>query len=72
LVHGVEITESESGTEMNPETAANIAWCLMGAVMVGAALMYGFMYRFVSEAYEDGRQDTLRLRTTDRTRPASS
>ncbi len=40
--------------------AATIAWCLMGAVMVGMALMYACLHRLVTQAYEDGRQDLLR------------
>lgn len=39
--------------------AAAIAWCLIGAVMVGAVLMYGCMHRFITQAYEEGRQDSL-------------
>ncbi|MDX6326461.1 MAG: hypothetical protein QOK15_2815 [Nocardioidaceae bacterium] len=44
---------------MDVDTAANIAWCLLGAVMVGMVLMYGCMHRLISEAYEEGLQDSL-------------
>jgi len=44
---------------MDVDMAATIAWCLMGTVMVGMALMYGCMHRLLSQAYEQGRQDSL-------------
>ena len=44
---------------MDVDMAATIAWCLMGAAMVGAVLMYGCMHRLISQAYEEGRQDSL-------------
>jgi hypothetical protein len=43
--------------EIDADMAANIAWCLIGAVMVGVVLMYGFTHRLISEAYEKGWQD---------------
>ncbi len=46
-------------TEMDVDMAATIAWCLMGSVMVGAALMYACLHRLVTEAYEAGRQHHL-------------
>jgi hypothetical protein len=46
--------------EIDVDMAANIAWCLIGAVMVGVVLMYGFTHRLISEAYEKGWQDALR------------
>lgn len=44
---------------MDVEMAATIAWCLIGAVMVGAVLMYGCMYPLISQSYEEGRLDSL-------------
>jgi len=35
------------------ETVANIAWCLMGAVTVGAALAYGCMDRLLGQGRDD-------------------
>lgn len=38
---------------MELETVANIAWCLMGAVMVGSAVTYGCMHRLIDPGHED-------------------
>jgi hypothetical protein len=46
-------------SEMDVDMAAIIAWCLMGAVMVGMVVTYGCMYGLVSQAYEEGRHDAL-------------
>jgi hypothetical protein len=44
---------------MDANLAANVAWCLLGAVMVGATLTYACLHRLVSQAYEEGRKDPL-------------
>lgn len=45
--------------KMDVEMAADIASCLLGAVMVGAALTYAWMYRLIAESYEEGWHDSL-------------
>ena len=52
--------DQEAVTEMGVDMAASIVWCLLGAVMVGAVVMYASMYRLLSDAYTEGRQDSLR------------
>ena len=44
---------------MDVEMVAAIAWCLMAAVVVGAVLMYGCMHGLITQAYEEGRQESL-------------
>jgi hypothetical protein len=55
---------------MDVDMAATIAWCLLGAVMVGAVLMYGCMERLIGQAYEEGRQESL-TRVPGAARPSS-